>query len=182
MAKRKTKPKKAAEPANDMVPTPERLARSEWRRDGMAYKAIASLDKLKTKILSDRQYDALCRYAAIGIACERSAIRSNCDFSVRGGGDGPPFATRAQLELAPMEAALGSLADIARAIAIDGHTLNDWAIAKGGAIERRKPGIKQAVIVWFEPHRTARKIAAMEICIAGERLDALLQSSRDCAK
>lgn len=172
MAKRKKA--KTVPPAQpDMAPTTERLARSEWRRAGMAHQSIPSLDKLKTSgVLSDQQYDALTRYAALGIACERSPVRSNCDFSVRGGGDGPPFATRARIELAPMEAALGSLVDVARAIAIDGHTLNDWAMAKGGAIERRKPGIKQAVIVWFEPHRTARRMAIEEIRMAGERLAA----------
>lgn len=157
-------------------PTPEQCGQGEFESALLACKRVVAIKRLKESgTLTQRQYDALDRYRAVAIAEERSPMRDSLDKALhgRGGGEGlPPSAMRVTYELGRLEQALGSLRDIARAIAVDDMTLSQWAMKQSGAIQREKPGCGLNIITWFEPRRLAMKNATMDIRTAGERLAA----------
>lgn len=162
MAKRKQKPTEHLDP-----PPREQQAKAEFIRAGMAYRRVPVIVTLASNgTLNQRQFEALSRYRDTAIASERSPVRSNMDFSPRADGNGRPhFGITTDFELSRMERNLGQLADIARAIAVDDITIPEWVEAKIGTIGMRDNEIARI-------HRAARKIATVEIKMAGEWLAA----------
>jgi hypothetical protein len=163
-ARRKKKPQPLAE-----MPTPEQLAQGTWRRTGMAYRRTPVIDTLFAEHkITQRQFDGLKRYRDVAIADERSPIRDSLDMTPRGiGSDIPPSAVRVAIELARLERALGSLTDVARAIAVDDRTLSQYAASQHGAAPVKRRGV-----VRFEPTKFAYDRALLDIRMAGIRIAA----------
>lgn len=176
MAKRK---RKTADPVNYIRPTAEQQDKGAFTTAGMAYRRIPVIVTLAdTGKLTQRQFDGLARYRDVAIADERSLIRDSIgkmmDGMMGGGAGGPSLSTtRNAIELGYLERELGTLADIARAVAVEDVTLAQWAIRQGGSVARTK-GLVPAVVTWFEPRRKFAEIALMEIKMAGERLAAAI--------
>lgn len=166
----KRKPKKKVDPVVIAGPTPEQVSKGTFQRAGIAYRRVPVIDTLFSEHkLTMRQFKALARYRDVAIADERSPLRDSLDKAEHGaGGAGehlPPSALRTAIELGRLERALGSLRDVARAIAVDDMTLTAWAAQRYGsrAIERKG-------VVQFEPKGAAVNIAWVDIRMAGERL------------
>jgi hypothetical protein len=169
MAKRKRKTAEAIEIA---TPTPEQEGKGEFRRIGMHYRRVPVIDTLYGECkLTSRQFNALARYRDVAVAVDRSPVEDSVGKLLRncvGGGEGGlDFALRTAIELGRLERALGSLADIARAIAVEEVTLSDWAMKRHGSHERVRGNV-----IKFEPSKAAFKEAWMDIRMAGERLAA----------
>ena len=168
----KTKRKKRADPITIAEPTPEQQAKGVFKRAGLAYRRSAVIDTLRAEHkLTQRQFDGLGRYRDIAIADERSPVEDSVGKMMRGacgGAEGQsPFATRSALELARYERALGSLRNVARAIAVDDMTISAWAMSQNGALECDRRGV-----ISFEPSKQAFGVAWMDLRMAGERLAA----------
>lgn len=164
MAKRKPK---RIDPIQIAEPTPEQMSKGTFQRLTMAYRRIPVIDTMaQSGKLSQRQFSGLCRYRDVAIAEERSYIEDSVGKMMRGacgGGEGQsPASIRTAIELGRLEDALGSLRDIARAIAVDDVTVSQWAAEKGGT----QPN-GQANRVWLET-------GMMDIRMAGERLAAAI--------
>lgn len=168
----KPKRKKRADPVIIAEPTPEQQAKGTFQRAGLAYRRHAVIDTLRVEHkLTQRQFDGLARYRDIAIADERSPVEDSVGKMMRGacgGNEGQsPFATRATLELARFERALGSLRNVARAIAVEDHTISEWAMSQFGSIQCDRRGV-----ISFEPSKKAFGTAWMDLRMAGERLAA----------
>lgn len=168
MAKPKLKRKKRIDPMEAILPTPEQLAAGEFRRVGMAYRRIPVIDTMyETGKLSSRQFNGLARYRDVAIAEERSLVEDSVGKMMRGaqgGGDAGlcHAAIRTAIELGRLERELGSLRDIARAVAVDDTTVSQWAAIRGGTtIDGR------AKRSWMDT-------GMMDIKMAGERLAAAI--------
>lgn len=169
MAKRKPK---RVDPIQIETATPEQIAKGEFRRIGMHYRRVPVIETLYAEHkLTSRQFNGLARYRDVAVADERSLIEDSVGKMMRGacgGGEGPQdFSLRNAIELGRLDRALGSLADIARAIAVDDMTLSDWAMSRHGSIERIRGNV-----VKFEPSKAAFNEAWVDIRMAGERLAA----------
>ncbi len=169
------KPRKAKrKPQTEYAePTSEQLANGDYHRELMTYRRTPVIRTLlATGKISQRQFNGLARYADIANLADRSELRSCIDFSVRGNGDGfDPFGIRTNIELGRLERVLGALRPIAHAVAVRDVTLAQWAIQRAGSVMRdRTVGAK--IVTWFEPRRSAAKIALVDIRFAGERLAA----------
>ena len=166
------KKRKAPEPVVIATATPEQLAKGEYRRQGIAYRRVPVIEVLYTDSqITTRQFSGLARYRDVAVAADRSEIEDsvgkllrNCVGGGEGGGD---FALRTAIELGRLERALGSLRDVARAIAVDDMTISQWAMQQHGSLEKDRKGV-----ISFEPTKKAFKIAWMDIRMAGERLAA----------
>ncbi len=184
MARRRKQPKVQHSGDEFHEPTPEQfaqghfeqggnLATSATERAGLAYRRVPVIATLLTTgKLTQRQYDGLHRYAHIANLADRSELRSCIDFSPKGNGDGlPHFGVRMNIELGRLERALGVLQPLAHAVAVRDVTLAQWAMQRAGSVMRDK-SIGARIITWFEPRRSAAKIAMAEIRMAGEWLAA----------
>lgn len=169
MAKRKPK---RPDPIQIETATPEQQGKGEFRRIGMHYRRVPVIETLYAEHkLTSRQFNGLARYRDVAVADERSLIEDSVGKMMRGacgGGEGPQdFSLRNAIELGRLDRALGSLADIARAIAVDDMTLSDWAMSRHGSIERVRGNV-----VKLEPSKKAFNEGWMYIRMAGERLAA----------
>lgn len=173
MAKGRKKAKPA--PLSYAEPTPEQFAAGTFERAGLKYIRVPVIITLaNTGKISQRQFNGLSRYRDVAIAADRSEIRCPMDFSVRGDGGGlPHYGVRMNIELGYLERELGSLADIARAVAVNDMTPSQWAIHKAGSVMRVRE-VGRRVLTLFEPRREAYKIALVDIRFAGERLAAAI--------
>ena len=167
----KAKRKKLA-PIQIETATPEQQEKATFRRVGMHTRRVAVIETLYAEHkLTARQFNGLARYRDVAIAEEKSPIEDSVGKMLRncvGGGDGQSLASiRTAIELGCLERALGTLRDIARAVAVDDATLSDYAMKRHGSHER----IRGSVIK-FEPSKSAFKEAWMDIRMAGERLAA----------
>ena len=169
------KRKKRADPVTIAEPTPEQQARASYDREiqtGMAaapYRRVPAITELRCNgILSQRQYDGLDRYRGLAIAAEKSELRSCLDFSPCGNGEGQaPFGVRVSHELGWLERELHGLLNIARAVAVEDLTLDQYVslrLATIGLTQAEERNIKAG----------ARKIATVEIRTAGEWLAAAI--------
>lgn len=171
----KAKRKNRSDPVVIAEPTPEQQDRAEYNREvqtGMGaapYRRVPSIVQLASQgVLSERQFDGLSRYRSVAIAADKSELRSCLDFSPRGGGEGQaPFGIRMNRELGWLESELRSLLNIARAIAVEDLTLDQYASNRLGTI-----GLTQAEE--RNVRAGARKIATVEIRMAGEWLAAAI--------
>lgn len=113
----------------------------------------------------------LARYRDMAGLIDRSPTRSCLVVSVRGVAvDLPRSAAQvsAELDVARMERDMGSVADIARAVAVDDMTLTQWCIAKHGGRERVEGGKVRSI----NPPKGTVEIALMELRTAAWRLGA----------
>ena len=160
----KTKRKKRVDPIQIVGPTPEQEGKGQFVRLHMAYRRVPVIDTLaQAGKLTRRQFDGLARYRDVAIAEERSPMRDSLDKALHGRSEGlgiPCSALRTAIELGRLERALGSLRDIARAVAVDDITVSQWAISKGGT---NADG---------SPKRAWSCTGMMDIKMAGERLAA----------
>jgi hypothetical protein len=140
----KTKRKKPV-PIVIAEPTPEQQAHGAFHRVGMAYRRIPVIDTMaQCKKLTARQFNGLARYRDVAIAEERSLIEDSVGKMMRGALGGgevgkSPNMIRTAAEMQRLEAALGSLRDIARAVAVDDVTVSQWATNRGGTTSDGKP-------------------------------------------
>ncbi len=132
--KRKRKPK-----VDDRIaPTHEQQARSDYRSAGMAYHRIPVIETMLTrKQITDREFVVLDYYRQQAGIADSSPVKSCIDFSVTGGDIGASAAiTSATLETARIERDLGSLRQVARAVAVNDISLTEYCINKYGGRER----------------------------------------------
>jgi hypothetical protein len=181
----RTKAKRKAKPLvrRDDV-TPERAARNDIASAGMAYRIVPVIDTLHLK--GDL---TAVEYAALGIYRElaHKAQDDECQVSVlhprrvMGGGShstivsGPLpsslWTTPAQLEAAQIERQLGSLADIARAVAVEDKSLTEWCIARHGGREKSANGKVVAIVPrGLDDGKGHIAMARMELRMAAQRI------------
>lgn len=158
--------------SNFMRPTEYREAQNDFQSALAAVKVIPPIDTLyRAKKLTERQYKGLARYADVANASERSEIRSNIDFSVRGDGEGlPHFGVRMTLELDRMDRALKHLREIAHAVCVKEQSVSQYAMDKGGSVMRERQTTGRKFVRWYEPKRMQLMIAMIEIQSAGDVL------------
>lgn len=174
-----TKRKKKPVADNVVTPTPEQFERGTFDRTTMAYRRVPVIDSMKEAgKLTIRQHYGLARYRDIATADERSPMRDSLDKALHGrsGEQGlPPGALRTAIELGRLEGALGSLCDIARAIAVEDVTVTQWAMRMAGARERTETVKGGATVTYMAPRcPESAKIAMVEIQMAGEWLAAAI--------
>lgn len=141
----KPKKRKKPEAVNIVGPTDEQMARGEFRRANLAYKRTPIIDTLlDAGKLTFHQYAALAYYRNQAIQAEDDYARSSTLAPERVNGGGiqssggsiPYVWTAAIAETGRIERDLGSLLDIARAIAVDDKSLSQWCIDRHGGRER----------------------------------------------
>ena len=147
MTRRKAKRKVAVKFDPFARPTVERIAHNDTEGAGAAVRIVPVIDTmLKANQLTRREYDALAYYRQQAHRAEDDCAQSStlAPERVMGGGGQPGGSripatllfTPAIAETARIERDLGSLLDIARAIAVDDITLTRWCIDKFGGRER----------------------------------------------
>lgn len=160
--KRKRKGKKATDLVGRFIrPTEAREAHNDFRSAGAAVRVVPVIVRLHEQgVLNDREFEVLAYYRDQASLAEKSPVRSNCDFSVRGG-SGPGVAIMsAQLETWRMERDMGALWSLVRAVAVDDITLEQWCIDHRGSRKRDERG---QVLAKPLPYPEHVGIAAMEL-------------------
>lgn len=140
----KVKRKKRVDAVQIETPTPEQIGGGEFKRIGMHYRRVPVIDSLfDAGKLNHAQYAALAFYRNQAIQAEDDYARSSTLDAERVNGGGGSFGsglplvwTAAIAETGRIERDLGSLLDIARAIAVNDMTIAQWCIAKHGGRER----------------------------------------------
>lgn len=186
MAKRKQAKRPA--PISDTAPTPEQMNAGEFRqggnmatslteRAGLAYRRIPVIDTLwNSGQLTEGEYAALAHYRNQASQAEDD-VASQSTLSadkIMGGSHGgyiPAMliATPAIIETGRIEADLGSLRDIARAIAVDDYSLSQWCIGKHGGREKYDSSGKIVAIVPAGDKRNV-ELARLELKTAAGRI------------
>lgn len=176
----KARRKKKPEPICIIGPTDEQIASGVFRRATIAYRRVPMIDTLKDAgKLTDAEYSALAYYRDQAIQAEDDAARSSplaaeriMGGGGRSGGSTTPvtlLSTPALLETARIERDLGSLLDIARAVAVDDMSLTQWCIAKHGGRERYD-GKGKFIAMVPRCERNAMGIAHLELKHAARRI------------
>ena len=162
-------------------PTPEQMGAATYRADAVmhvetaraskAYRKVPVINRLlKDGHITKAEWEALAYYADRAALADKSPVRSNCDFSVRGSSDGPGCAIlSAMLETGRIERDLGSLYDIARFVAVEDKTLAQWCIHKWGGRERYD-GMDKFIAVVPISEKRHMDIARLEIRMAAKRI------------
>ena len=121
-------------------PTPERMRRQSSHKipGTRAVKLVPVIDTMLTRgQITDKQYIALAYYRDQASLADRSPLKSCIDFSVTGGDSHPSAAlASAMLETSRIERDMGSVWQIARAVAVDDVSLTEWCCAHYGSRER----------------------------------------------
>jgi len=154
------------------APTPEAEQHATYTSAGMRYRKVPVIETmLERKQLTHEEYRRLAHYRDQASLAERSPVKSCLDQGLGGGGDITPTAaiTSAILATARIERDLGSLADIARAVAVDDKSLSQWCVDKFGGRERYGPGGKFVAVVPI-CEKEHMKRAALEIRMAAQRI------------
>jgi len=167
----KTKRKRKVRDISREMPTDERLKGRETRREGMATRLVPVIDTmLKRDQITPQEHLLLSYYRSQALLADRSEVKSCLDFSVKGGDMGPPAAiTSAILETARIERDLGSLRQIARAVAVEDKTLTQWCIDQYGCRERYDGNGKFVALVPVNEVK-AMQMAKMELRTAARRI------------
>jgi hypothetical protein len=144
MSKRKNAKRKIRD--DRMTPTPElhqhgviELPEITQKRAQLAAKRIPPLETMwRAGKLSDAHYLALDFYRTQALTAEHSSTRDSLNFEVRVQTFGhiPAVVLSARIETGRMEKDLGSLRDIARAVARDDKSLSQWCIDQHGGREK----------------------------------------------
>lgn len=193
MAKSKAGRKGAARQRNEEIagPTIEQMASAAFevmdvtdkRRGGgaitigKAWRRRPMIDQLAEQgILSTDEHKALRHYRHHADISDRSTVRDSLNLLRGGSGDGPTITTVHAMRVRDdCERAVGSLIDILRAVVVYDRSLSQWAMDRGGALERRRQRGNR-VEVRLEPAAAALSIARMEIRIAAQRVQAELDA------
>lgn len=163
--------------------TPQRLAmvasraeealRMKGERMAKVRRLVPPIDTLlaNDKITRD-EHAALTYYRDQAHTAEKSPVRDSLDKSVRGGSGefGLPAAIiSAVLATSRMERDMGSVADIARFIAVDDRSVNEWCRRKYGERERYDG---KGRFVCMVPLREVEsvKLAILELRMAARRI------------
>ena len=165
-----------------MDATPERLAKSDSvlvgaigetfrARNAKARWMVPPIDALRNAgKLTDERHAMLAWYAEQVAIGERSPIRDSLNQE-RYGGDAEPSAAivSALMNVGRIERDLGSLLDIARAVAVDEWTVCRWCIEKHGGRPRYNDK-GQFVCMVPNAERKVTAIALMELNMAADRI------------
>lgn len=116
-------------------PTEAREAHNDFRSVGAAVQVVPVIVRLHEQgVLNDREFAALAYYRDQASLADKSPVKSNIDFSVRGG-SGPGVAiVSAALETGRMERDMGALWTLCRAIAVDDTSLAEWVDRQHGTM------------------------------------------------
>lgn len=167
----KTKRKRKVRDISREMPTEERLKGQETRREGMATRLVPVIDTmLKRDQITPQEHLLLSYYRSQALLADRSEVKSCLDFSVKGGDIGPPAAiTSAILETARIERDLGSLRELARAVAVEDKSITQWCIEQFGGRERYDGNGKFIAIVPVGETKRVQ-MATMELRMAARRI------------
>lgn len=174
-------------------PTPEQFAAGKFKqgghwataqneRAGLAHRRVPVIDTLwDAGKLTEAEYSALAYYRDQASRAEDDVCQSGPldPEKIMGGGSGSNQAggflpatlawSPAIVETGRLERDLGSLLDIARAIAVDDVSLSQWCIAKHGGRERYDGKGRFVAIVPINEKRHM-EIARMELRMAARRI------------
>jgi hypothetical protein len=166
--RKRTKQKPLAEV---FAPTPEFEKRHATRSAGMARRIIPMIDILAERgDLTPREHNALAYYRDQASLAERSPVKSCCDNTPGGSGNGPGVAIMsASIETARLERKMGALWRIARAIAVNDWSLSRWCVEQYGGRERYDKNGKLVAIVPVGEQRRLKE-ARREIKLAASKL------------
>jgi len=140
-AKRNKKPR-AIDPR--VGPTAEQHRLADYASAGLAHRRVPAIETLHARgMLSDGEYRRLAFYRDQVAVAERSLTKSCLNIVIgmapgRAGSErGPSAATvSARLTVGRIERELGSLLEIARAVAVEDMSLSQWCVAKHGGREK----------------------------------------------
>lgn len=158
--------------AKRQEPTEEASQHGTFTSAGMRYRRVPVIETmLDRKQITHDEYRRLAHYRDQASLAERSPVKSCLDQGTGGGGDIPISAaiTSAILSTARIERDLGSLADIARAVAVDDMSLCQWCIGRFGSRERYGPGGKFVAIVPINEKANV-DLARLELRMAASRI------------
>jgi hypothetical protein len=143
---------------------------------GTAYRRRPQIDILAAQgLLNSDELKALHHYRHHADLIERSPVRDSLCL-MRGHGNGPTITTlNAAFIVREIEAAVGSLVDILRAVVVDDVSLSQWAIRRAGALEVRRQR-QGRVVTQLEPRQRALAIAKLEMKIVAQRVASELAS------
>jgi hypothetical protein len=147
------------------------MKRGDFHSAGMAYKRVPVIDTMLTRgQITDRQYVALAYYRDQASLADRSPLKSCIDFSVNGGDSHPSAAlASAMLETARIERDMGSVWQLARAVAVDDVSLTEWCIKHDGG--RKRYNDKGRVIAFVPTSgKNAVPLALVELKTAAGRI------------
>lgn len=156
-------------------PVHDRTATGGIDLKGTAYRRRPMIEVLyEASVLSMGQLKALRHYRHHADLADRSPTRDSLCLQRGGSGAGMTVATLNAVRLvADVEAAAGTLADILRAVVVYDTSLSQWAMNRGGSIERQATRRGKSVTL-LEPKRGALEIAKLEIRMAAVRVEAEL--------
>ena len=144
-------------------PTPEQYGKGHFARLTLAYRRIPVIDTMaQTGKITPRQHYGLSRYREIAGQEDRSPMRDSLDKALHGRSNGqgiPLSAMRATHELDRLDHALGTFRAIARAIAVDDHTVSHWAATQGGTTATGAPKRSWLETCMAEIQTAANKLA-----------------------
>jgi hypothetical protein len=143
---------------------------------GKAYRRLPMIDVLfAANVLSIGEYKALRHYRHHADIADRSPVRDSlCLQRGDGYGASPTVTTLNAVRLvSDVEAAVGSLLDVLRAVVVYDRSLSQVAIDRAGAIEQSRDR-KGRRVTSLEPPRKALEIVKLEIRMAAKRVEAEL--------
>lgn len=162
-------------------PTEQQEAQNDYQSAGAAVRIVPVIDTLlKAGKLSQAEYDALDYYADQATRAEDDTAQAStlAPERVMGGNGGACsggmipallMATPAILEASRIERDLGSLRDIAEAVAVRNWSLTRWCIQQHGGRERYD-GKGRFVAMVPMREREVMGIALMELKMAARRI------------
>lgn len=155
-------------------PTPEQCQHGNYESAGMAFRRVPAIDTLlEAGKLTQTQHALLNFYRYRQAVAEGSQTKSCLDIRIRGGSGGTmPISAEvvsAIQDVGRIEKDLGSLLDIAQAVAINDLSLTQWCCAKFGSRVRYDG---KGRFVAFVPvnERKNMAIALLEIRTAAGRI------------
>lgn len=185
MGRRKAAEKKVpVEPTNEqmrggafvLADIVDRSANGRMIEIGTAYRRRPMIDVLHNQgLLTEEELKALRHYRHHADLVDRSPTRDSLCL-MRGHGNGPTITTlNAAFIVRQIEAAVGALVDILRAVVVDDVSLSQWAIRRAGALEVRRQR-QGKVVTLFEPRQKALAIAKLEMKFAAQRVASELRA------
>lgn len=172
MSKAAKKKAKAAKLSAAISPTQETMGQADFVYFQGRYRRVPVIDTLLTRgQINDSEYRALAHYRDQTALAERSPLKSCLDQRAGSKSDCELSAAvvSAILTTARIERDLGSLAPIARAVAVDDKSLSQWCVDRFGGRERLDPQGKCIAIVPVREKETMR-MANMELRMAAHRI------------
>lgn len=156
-------------------PVHDRTPNGGLNLKGMAYRRRPMIDILyEAGAFTESQHKALRHFRHHFDMIDASPVRDSLNRERGGSGNGFSFsALNAAYIVSACEQAVGSLADILRAVVIDDQSLSQWAMAKFGSSERRRQHRGREITV-IEPKPGTLEIAKFDIRMAAVRVEAEL--------